>query len=330
MASKSKVIVLLIGATGNVGLGILKAFQQSDRYQTAIRNDQLEIRAAYHTSKSKELIEKDYPSIKAVELDIDHLDVHRSIDSAFTDVNCLFLQTGYFTKSIIQSKTIVDCAKAAKIEFILHGGVLAQETTINESFAFHILIEKYIEGLNFKYCHLHPAVYMQVLLGYAGERIVNLEKKQLDLYWKPDYLLTWVDCDDVGRVAASILADHHAHHARVYPLTSDQLTMAQATKILSEQLHCPVDYHFTEAEDWATAICEKILASKDVSAEEKFSRCHYIHAIKKAFIRHNNDTFDEQWRLYPELDQLLTDYQWNKKANTFKDFVQQNRETFLH
>ena len=328
MNSNAKLIVLLIGSTGNVGLGILKAFQQSDRYQTAIKNNQLEIRAAYHTSKSKELIEKCSPSIKPVPLDIDHLDVHRSIDEAFVGVNCLFLQTGYFTKSIIQSKTILDCAKAAKIEFILHGGVLAQQTTINESFAFHILVEKYIECLNFKYCHLHPAVYMQVLLGYAGERIVDREKNQLELYWKPDYLLTWVDCDDVGRVAASILADYHAHHTRVYSLTSDQLTMEQVTKVLSEQLHCSLEYRLIEPEDWATSVCEKILTSKDLSSEEKFTRCHYIHAIKKAFIRHNNETFDEQWRLYPDLNQLLTSYQWNKTANTLEDFVRQNREYF--
>lgn len=190
------------------------------------------------------------------------------------------LQTGYFTKSLIQSKTLLDCAKAAKIEFILHGGVLAEETTINESFAFHILVEKYIECLNFKYCHLHPAVYMQVLLGYAGERIADREKHQLELYWKADYLLTWVDCDDVGRVAASIL-------------------------------------------------CEKILASEDLSCEEKFTRCHYIHAIKKAFIRHNNETFDEQWRIYPDLNQLLTSYQWNKTANTLEEFVRENREHFF-
>lgn len=85
MNSNAKLIVLLIGSTGNGGLGILNAFQQSDRYQTAIKNDQLEIRAAYHTSKSQELIEKRYPSIKPVQLNIDHLDVHRSIDDAFTD-----------------------------------------------------------------------------------------------------------------------------------------------------------------------------------------------------------------------------------------------------
>ena len=332
--SNSRLTILIIGSTGNVGSAVLRAIQRSDRFQMAIRSNLLEIRASYHSRKSKESIEELYPSIKPVELDIDQIDVNArsknpSIESAFAGVNCLFLQTGYFTKSIIQSKTILDYAKASHVEFILHGGVLAQDTTINESFAFHILIERYIESLGFKYCHLHPAVYMQVLIGYAGERIVDLTNKQVDLYWKPDYLLTWVDCNDVGMVAASILCDFQSHHGRVYSLSSDQLTMTQATAIFSEVFQCKLVYRYTEAEQWANSICEKILAGADMSWQEKFSRCHYIHAIKQAFLRHNNDTFDEKWQLYTDLNQLLTHYQWKSAGNTLKEFVHENKANFV-
>ena len=280
------------------------------------------------------MIEALYPSLKPVESDVDQIDVNArsknpSIEGAFAGVNCLLLQTGYFTKSIIQSKTILDYAKASNVGFILHGGVLAQDSTINESFAFHVLIERYIESLGFKYCHLHPAVYMQVLIGYAGVRIVDLTNKQVDLYWKPDYLLTWVDCNDVGMVAASILCDFQSHHGRAYSLTYDQLTMTQGTAIFSDVFQCQLAYRYTEAEEWAKAICDKTLGSTDMTWQEKLSRCHYIHEIKQAFIRHNNDTFDEKWRLYTDLNQLLTHYQWKSAGNKLQEFVHQNKASFV-
>lgn len=330
----SKLIVLIIGSTGNIGRGLLHAFQHSASFQMAINRNLLEVRATFHNLKSKQLIEKDYPLIKPIELDIDQINVNdrvgnQLVESAFAGVTCLFLQTGYHTKSIIQSKTIIDYAKAVNVEFILHGGVLAQDNTVNESFAYHILIEKYIEHLNFKYCHLHPAVYMQVLIGYIDERVVNLKKQQIDLYWKPDYLLTWIDCNDIGKVAASILCDYQSHLNKTYQLTSDQLSMEQVTKIFSKEFGVDLKYNYIDAEDWANATCEKILQSVDMTNSEKFTRCNYIHAIKQAFLRHNNDTFDEQWQIYPDLNRLLNYYEWKKTGNTLNQFINDNRISFL-
>nr|ACD54692.1 NmrA family protein-like protein [Adineta vaga] len=332
--TNEKLIILIIGSTGNIGRGILDAFQHSTSFQTAINNNLLEIRATFHSLKSKQLIEQCYPSIKPVELDIDKINVNnrphdQSIETVFAGVNCLFLQTGYFIKSIIQSKTIIDYAKAVNVEFILHGGVLAQDNTINESFAFHILIEKYIEHLGFKYCHLHPAVYMQVLIGYVGEKVVDLKKNQVELYWTPDYLLTWVDCNDVGKVAASILCDYGSHLSKIYQLTADQVTMEQITRLFSKEFQMDLKYNYINAEHWADLTCNKILENKEISNQDKFSQCDYIHAIKQAFLRHNNNTFDEKWKIYSDLDYLLNHYHWNKTGNKLEEFIKNNRELFL-
>jgi hypothetical protein len=323
-----KLIVLIIGSTGNVGRGVLNAFQSNQAFQLAIKKNLLEIRAVFHSSKSKELIEKEYPSIKPVHLDIDQINVNDQIQLAFDGVHCLFLQTGYYTKSIIQSKTIIDYAKSVHVEFILHGGVLAQDQTINESFAYHILIEKYIEHLNLNYCHLHPAVYMQILLGYIDQPVVDLKKKQIELYWKNNYRLTWIDCNDLGKIAASILCDYKVHINQTYQLTSVQLTMDEITKIFSREFQIELNYHYQDPEDWANFTCEQILQNSQLSNREKFTRCDYIHAIKQAFIRNNQETFDEKWQIYPDLNHLLNLYQWKTKSNTLEEFIQENRKDF--
>jgi hypothetical protein len=62
---------------------------------------------------------------------------------------------------------------------------------------------------------------------------------------------------------------------------------------------------------------------------EKFTRCNYIHAIKQAFLRHNNETFDEQWQIYPDLNRLLNYYEWKKTGNTLNQFINDNRISFL-
>lgn len=326
--SNRKLIVLIIGSTGNVGRGVLNAFQSNPAFQLAIEKNLLDIRASFHSSTSKELIEKEYPSIKPVDLDIDQINVHDQIQLAFDGVHCLFLQTGYYTKSLIQSKTIIDYAKSVNVEFILHGGVLAQDQTINESFAYHILIEKYLEHSNINYCHLHPAVYMQILLGYIDQPVIDLKKKQIELYWKNDYLLTWIDCNDLGRVAASILCDYKTHFNRTYQLTSVQLTMDDVTKIFSKEFQLDLNYLYQDPEDWADATCEQILSNHQLSNREKFTRCDYIHAIKQAFIRHNNQTFDENWQIYPDLNHLLNLYQWKDRGNTLEEFIHENRTAF--
>ncbi|UJR18582.1 hypothetical protein I4U23_005489 [Adineta vaga] len=54
-------------------------------------------------------------------------------------------------------------------------------------------------------------------------------------------------------------------------------------------------YNYINAEHWANLTCNKIFEIKEISNQDKFSQCNYVHSTKQAFLRHNNNnTFDEK------------------------------------
>lgn len=64
---------------------------------------------------------------------------------ALAGVDRVFLLTGYTVGMLTQSKTLVDAAKKAGVSHIVHVGVFAEWNTTDAHFAWHQMIEKYIE-----------------------------------------------------------------------------------------------------------------------------------------------------------------------------------------
>jgi len=77
-------------------------------------------------------------------------------------VDRLFLATGYTIHMVHQSKTIVDAAADAGVEFIVHLGIFGKGRMTDPHFAWHEMVERYIEGSGVSWSHIHPHFFMDI------------------------------------------------------------------------------------------------------------------------------------------------------------------------
>src|SRR5690349_2350115 len=134
----SKPVVLLLGATGQVGK--LLADNLRD-------NDSLELRVTSRKQDRLAELAKKYK--KSVYIDLDD---PQSFSKALQGVNSLFLLTGYSVAMLVQSKTIIDAAIKASVEHIVHLGVFSSAWDCTAPhFAWHQMIEVYIKHSQIKW-----------------------------------------------------------------------------------------------------------------------------------------------------------------------------------
>lgn len=161
-----------------------------------------------------------------------------------------------------------------------------------------------------------------MLLGYTGDRVVLPDKKEVALYWKPDCV----------RILDEWRLPFSPTRYLIIPRTTGSLrTVAPRPKLLSSSLSLlgsSLSYRFVDPEEWAAKVCSRTLADPKPLPAEKFSICNYVHAIKAAFVRHNHDAFDEAWKIYPDLEQLLARYGWTLKPTTLTTFLQKHKPHF--
>src|SRR6201984_2572756 len=97
------------------------------------------------------------------------LDDPRTFDEALKNISGIFLITGYTVDMLVQSKSLIDAAKRNGVSHIVHLGAF---TTDRDSyatvFAWHQMIEIYLQASGVAWTNLHPNMFMQNLLGYAA------------------------------------------------------------------------------------------------------------------------------------------------------------------
>jgi len=161
----------------------------------------------------------------AVRIDLDD---PLSFPEALVGVDRLFLMTGYTIHMVHQMKTITDAAVDAGVSFIVHLGVFGNGRSTDPHFAWHELVERYIEGSGVAWCHLHPHVFMENLL-------TVMRPVDSTLRWPMgDKRVGWVAGDDIAAVAARVLAEGPGRHAeRNYFLSTDVLNGMDVAEVLS-------------------------------------------------------------------------------------------------
>jgi uncharacterized protein YbjT (DUF2867 family) len=138
-----------------------------------------------------------------------------------------------------QSKVFLDEAKKAGVKHLVHLGACGDDNTTVAHWAWHQLIERYIEWCRFTFTHLRPEGFMQNLLGYGGTRTI------LDGTIKQYYggaRISWVDCDDVAEVAVCALTDTERHNGQTYRLGYDAKSFYEIADILTEVIGQPFSY----------------------------------------------------------------------------------------
>jgi NAD(P)H dehydrogenase (quinone) len=225
--------VLVLGASGRTGGMIASALEASAAGLTVVR-----------ASRDHETVERWRSEGRAaVHLDLDDA---RTFGTALEGVDRLILMAGYTVAMTHQAKTIVDAAVDAGVGFIVHLGVFGNGRSTDPHFAWHELVERYIEGSGIPWTHLHPHMFMENLL-------TSLRLRDGRLPWPMgDKPTGWVAVEDLAAVAAKVLADGPEVHAgKGYWLSTDVLNGVQAADILRQALGHPVTAQVMTPDDLA-------------------------------------------------------------------------------
>lgn len=222
--------ILVTGATGQVGRYLVQSLQEKG-YQDvvlAVRNPDNVIDLPYP------LVEMDYNKPDTIKLALDGID-------------SIFMMTGYTIDMLQQSKVFIDIAKQSGVRYIVHLGACGDDNAQVAHWAWHQLIERYIEWSGIQFTHLRPESYMQNLLGYQGEN--STDKGVLHSYFG-DAILSWVDCADVAELAAHCLISPEQHYGQVYRLGYENKTYSQIAALLTDELNLPFRYQANDPQEF--------------------------------------------------------------------------------
>lgn len=206
----TKPIVLLLGATGQIGKLVVEQLHKNTKVTLRV------------TSRKKDQL----GGGSAVYLDLDD---PGTFAAALHGVNRLFLLTGYSVAMVAQSKTMIDAAKKAGVEHIVHLGVFSREWDCTDPhFSWHQMIEVYIKDSGFKWTFLHPNCFFQNLTGFS---LV----KQGRFRWYTSKPCGWIALEDVAEAAAKILIDGpDEHNEKDYWFSTEVLAVEEMARILTE------------------------------------------------------------------------------------------------
>jgi uncharacterized protein YbjT (DUF2867 family) len=262
--------ILITGATGQVGSKTLDFLlgEKEIEIVAAVRSPE---KAAAFTARG----------IATAILDFDDESTHLP---ALHGIDSLFLVTGYTVDMLRQSKVLLDNAKKAGVQHVVHLGACGRDDTTVAHWAWHQLVERYIEWCGFSFTHLRPETFMQNMLAYGGKRTVN--NGVINAFVK-DARLSWVDVDDVARIAALALAHPEKHSGETYRLGYDAVTFAEMAELMTAIVGQPFRYEPLAPEVFLDAM-------RSAGAEMAYMNCVYDHWKRYAAetIPGADDTFD--------------------------------------
>ena len=210
--------VLVIGSSGRIGAATAAVLDEAPERVTPVRASRNPETVAMWLQQGKQ----------AVHLDLDNPD---TFPLALNGIDRVFLMAGYTAAMIEQAKTMVDAAEDANVGFIVHLGVFGNGRSTDAHFAWHEMIERYIQGSKLPWANIHPHVFM--------ENVLTANRLQYGSFaWAAgDRPVGWVAGDDIAAVTAKVLIEGPDVHAgKDYFLSTDLLDANAIAAALSHAL----------------------------------------------------------------------------------------------
>jgi NAD(P)H dehydrogenase (quinone) len=203
--------LLVLGATGQVGKLVAKYLKRS--------------KANFSVGSRRKENLKELADQFGASLFID-LDDPQTFDEALKDITGIFLITGYTVDMLVQSKSLIDAARRNGVKHIVHLGAFTTDPDAYATvFAWHQMIEIYLQASGVAWTNLHPNMFMQNLLGIKGGRYSYYTSKALG----------YTALEDVAESAARILIEGPKKHSgKDYWFSADVLTANQVAETLAE------------------------------------------------------------------------------------------------
>lgn len=262
--------ILITGATGQVGNKTIEFLKN---------NDQVEIIAAVRTSEKARQFKR--KGIDTVLFDFDDELTHAE---ALKNIDRVLVVTGYTVDMLRQSKVFLDSAKIAGVKHIVHLGACGPDNTTVAHWAWHQLVEKYIESAGFSFTHLRPETFMQNLLSFGGKQVV---KEGIFNQYVENATKSWVDAEDVAQVAALSLLHPDVHAGKTYRMGYDAKSYDDIAEMLTKMIKKPFQYQPQSPEVFLKSM-------QEAGADMAYMHCVYDHYKRYAAgtIPGANETFD--------------------------------------
>src|SRR5579864_8226891 len=146
--------ILVLGVTGQVG----------KRIATNLKKRKAHFSVGSRRKANLEELADQFGASRFIDLDDP-----RTFDEALRNVSSIFLITGYTVDMLVQSKSLIDAARRNGVKHIVHLGAFTTDRDAYATvFAWHQMIEIYLQASGVAWTNLHPNMFMQNLLGYAA------------------------------------------------------------------------------------------------------------------------------------------------------------------
>lgn len=291
--------VLLIGATGAIGSALV------DKLVPDQQAGRLRIVAATRRPEAASWLKQRGIEVRRLDLDEAETAGLEAVRPTFTGVDRVFLLTGYHVRMLAQSKAAVDAAKAEGATHLVHVGASATADTTIVHFAWHQLIEAYIERSGLSYTHLRPAAFMQSLRSSAQPSGVL-----------PHFVgaarPNWVDIGDIAEVAATVLRDPSPHVGRAYDLAAEAAALSEIADLLGKVTGRP----------WRDEAKEPQLFYEDMVAAG--ADPVYMACVRNVFERTRNGSLVEPDGVFGDIETVT-----GRPATSIHQYLERNRELFV-
>ena len=291
-----KPTVLITGATGQIGGDTLRNLL-ADKTITLVAAVRSHAKAQPFTAQG----------IRTVIMDFDQ---EHTLAPALEGIDRALLVTGYTVDMLRQSKAFIDQAKKSGVQHMVHLGACGRDDTTIGHWAWHQFVERYIEWSGFSFTHLRPECFMQNLLSYDGTRaVINGVIEQ----YTGDARFSWVDGEDVARVAAQALLHPDRHAGQTYRLGYDVQSYGDIAAIMSRVLGQPFRYDAQSPD----VFVENMRAA---GAEMAYMNCVHDNFTRMAArqIPGVEETFDN-------FSQIT-----GRQPVSWEDFVEKHRKVFAY
>lgn len=285
--------ILVLGATGKVGSQVV---------QQLIDADNCNVIAATRSPDRKQNFNDN--GIDSVILDLND---PQTLTSALKNVDRALLLTGYTADMLRQSKRFLNAAKQTGVKHIVHLGTSGAPTNEVSHWDWHIFIEAYIEKLGFSYTHLRSECFMQIVLDWVEDGVIN--------NYFGDARVSWVDNRDLALAIAQTLRQPEKYNGQTIPLGYDAKTIDEIAQIASEVVGKPFKTKARSPEEF-------LKARVKLEADSIYKDAYMYSAYEQLQLNIANDI--------PQADAVFDNFEAiaGRKPYTWKDFIEEHREKF--
>jgi len=280
--------ILITGATGNVGMEVIKSLHKMDHTS--------EISAGVFDLVREKIKLQDY-NITAVHIDFTDI---KTVKAALQNCDVLFLlRPPQLSEVDKYFKPLVSWAASFGVKHIVFLSVQGVEKS---KIIPHHKIEKLIVDSKISYTFLRPAYFMQNFISTLHNDLVNHNRIFLPA---GNAKFTLVDVSDVGLVAAKVLTEIEKHVNKSYELTcNERLTFAEMATQLTSGLGRPIRF-----------ISPNLIKFYFTKRKDKVPRM----LIMVMIMLHYLPRFQKQPRITDDVRRLL-----NREPNSFGQFIKEN------